>query len=160
MKMRSLVLVALFAFATGVASADPPTAPTSEKAVMLYFAKSFGSTQRQNRTPLAFGLKFQAASPFTAARPVALLDARYALGGKKTFALAGLNAFDSGSSDDSSKESTGSSAELWRQHPGWTAAMVALAVLGAMCATEELICKGGGHGYRAPSETPTPPGGG
>ena len=152
---KAFVCTLLCAFTT-VTLAEPPGQPVErEKAVMLYFTKSFGSDQKQNRSPLAFGFKLQQSSLFGTTRPIELLDARYSLNGRKTFALGGLNAFDSAndSSNDSSGESTASSSKLWTEHPGWTAAMVALAVLGAMCATETLICEGGG-GYDGPGESP------
>lgn len=151
----TILALALLTAATG-ASADMPVpgaAPEQNRAVMFYFTKSFGSDQKQNRTPLAFGLRLQQSSPFDAAQTVALADARYSFGGRKTFALAGFPAFDStqGSSDESSTSSTTSSADMSHKHPGWTVTMIVLAVAGAMCATENYICT---HRNRSTSESP------
>jgi hypothetical protein len=150
---KALVCTLLSAFTTVTLAAETARPEAREKAVMLYFTKSFGSDQKRNRTPLAFGIKLQQSAPFGATRPIALLDARYSLSGRKTFALAGLN-LDSatGSSDESSTSSTTSSATLSHEHPGWTVAMIALAVLGTACATETLLCESGGR--RSTSESP------
>jgi hypothetical protein len=144
---KAFICTLLCAFTTVTLAADPGQPVEREKAVMLYFTKSFGSDQKQNREPLAFGLRLQQSSPFNSTRTVALMDARYAFGGRKTFALAGFPAFDStqGSSDESSTSSTVSSADMSHKHPGWTVAMIVLAVAGIMCATETGICEGGGE---------------
>ncbi len=143
--LASIVSIVMVIGTSVPAVAEPQTAAPREKAVMLYFTKSFGSEQQQNRSPLAFGLRLQQSASFDATRPIALLDARYSLGGRKTFALAGLNAFES--TNDSSQESSGqssvSSDNIWKEHPYLTSVAVVLAVLGIMCGTETLICEGG-----------------
>jgi hypothetical protein len=139
-----MVCTALAAVATCASAAEPRGAPIRDKALMLYFAKSFGSTQRQNRTPLQFGLKLQQSSPFDANRAVALLDARYSLGGAKTLMLAGGLSYDSG----------GSSA-IARAHPGWTAVAIVAALAAGACLLETGLCEGD-DGYERPSSPGTP----
>ena len=148
--MKSLVLIvcaALLSAGAFASAAEPGQPAEREKAVMLYFSKSFGSDQKQNRSPLAFGLRLQQSSPFDTSRSIAVFDARYSLGGRKTFAFAGLNAFESTSesSQKSSGESSVSSDNIWREHPYLTTTAVVLAVLGLMCATETGICESSGY---------------
>jgi hypothetical protein len=151
---KALLCTLLCAFTTVTLAAEPGQPIEREKAVMLYFTKSFGSDQRNNRAPLAFGLRLQQSSTSGAMRPIALMDARYSFGGRKTFALGGFPAFDSTneSSDGSSTSSTTSSADMSQKHPGWTTAMIVLAVFGGMCLTETWVCEGDGR------RTPESPG--
>lgn len=153
-KSVTIFAAALMGAATFASSAEPVQPPERERALMLYFSKTFGSEQKQNRSPLQFGLRLQQSSPFDTARPVALLDARYSLGGRRTFALAGLNAFESAedSSGDSSGESSVSSENIWKEHPYLTTTAVVLAVLGIMCASKEILCEDSGN--RRGSESP------
>lgn len=158
--MKSLALIAcaaLMSAATVAAAAETGQPAGRETAVMLYFSKSFGSDQKQNRSPLAFGLRLQQSSPFDVTQSIAVFDARYSLGGRKTLAFAGLNAFEStsGSSQESSGESSASSDTVLQDHPYLTGAAVALAVLGIMCATRNLVCEKKGYGG-PPSDTPQP----
>jgi hypothetical protein len=160
--MKSLAVFACAALmgAGTLASAAEPNQPAErEKAVMLYFSKSFGSDQRHNRSPLAFGLRLQQSSPFDTSHSIAVFDARYSLGGRKTLALAGLNAFEStsDSSQESSGESSVSSDNIWKEHPYLTSTAVVLAVLGLMCATETGLCEKSGY-RRTELESPSTPG--
>jgi hypothetical protein len=157
--MKPLVLIACAALATvaSIASAaEPPGTGPRERAMTLYFSKSFGSTQRQNRMPLAFGLRLEQSAPFDLSRSIGLFDARYSLGGRKEFLMGGFKAF--GSSDDSSGgssgESGGSSGTMSQTHPAWTTVIVVLGVLGILCATETGICEGN---KRDPDYTPPGP---
>jgi hypothetical protein len=157
MKSWALFACAALTGAGTLASAAEPGHPAErERAVMLYFTKSFGSDQKQNRSPLAFGLRLQQSSPFDTSRQIALLDASYSLGGRKAFALGGLDAFESTSksSDDSSGESSVSSESVWKEHPYLTTAAVALVVLGVMCGTKKILCKNSGRYSPDASESP------
>jgi hypothetical protein len=158
--MRSrtvLILSALLMAATG-AAAEPPRESPRDKALMIYFSKSFGGTKRHAAAPLAFGLRLQQSSPFDAGRAVTLVDARHWLGGPRTLAFGGVPVFSLGGEDEEGSTSQGSSAasnSLGEMHPGWTAAMIVAAVLGGMCLAEWGICKGNS---RPSTDTSDPPG--
>jgi hypothetical protein len=133
MKLSTLTAAAMLAAATqSAAAAEPWSRPEREGAMMLYFSKSFGSEQARDRSPLAFGLRFQQQGLLNDIGPVTLLDARYSLGGRRQMLVAGLDAFGGASSDESSSASN----DMSREHPGWTAAAVVAAVLALWCAAE------------------------
>lgn len=133
MKLFTLTATALLAaVAQSAAATEPWQQPARESAVMLYFSKSFGSDTPQVRSPLAFGFRLQQQGLLQDMGPVTLLDARYSLGGRRQLLVAGLSAFSTGASDESSAQSSTMSAE----HPGWTAVGVAAAVLALWCAFE------------------------
>src|SRR5262249_16960940 len=144
----------LLTAATAAGAAEPVTATERDKAVMLYFSKAFGSTQRQNRTPMTFGLRLQENLSFAELRPVALFDARYSFGGRRQLILSGFNAFGS------SHSSSGSSGDSSQSHPGWTAAAIIVGVAGTMCLLEAGICESSDHGsdYTPTPGSPTNPG--
>jgi hypothetical protein len=132
MKLFTLAAAALLAAAAQSAAAtEPGSRPAREGAVMLYFSKSFGSDQARNRSPLAFGLRFQQQGLLDDMGPVSLLDVRYSAG-RKQMLVAGLNAFGG----ESSEESSSASNDMSRKHPGWTAAAVVAAVFALWCAAE------------------------
>lgn len=161
MRVRSVLILSALLAATTVAAADPPHETPRDKALMLYFSKSFGSTQRQARTPFAFGLRLQQSAPFDSARSFALVDARYSPGGTRLLAFAGVPALSLGSSEDDSSGdlsagSSGQSSVLIGKHPGWTAVMVAVAVLGGACLFELGICEDDKRPYESPAPTTGP----
>jgi hypothetical protein len=146
MKARSILLLSALLAATTVSAAETGRAAPREQALMLYFSKSLGGNQRHATAPLAFGLRLQQSSPFGSSHAVALVDARYWLGGSRVLAFAGVPAF-SGSEDEdegSSGSSGGSSGGLGRfigEHPGWSAVMIAAALFGGACILELGICE-------------------
>lgn len=147
--MKAIVTFAVAAFLVATAASAGPVqasgAPEQNRAVMLYFAKSFGGSGARERQPLAFGLRFQQTSPLDVNRQVSFLDARYSLGGRRQLLMAGLNAFDSSAEGGSSGASGTSSGAMSEQHPGWTAAAIVLAVLGGMCGFELGLCEHDGR---------------
>ena len=151
MKTLATVLTATLLTAATCASAAPPEiggARENSRAVMLYFAKSFGSSRSGERAPLAFGLGLRHSALDRPARPMPLLEARFSSNRAPTLTLAGaLNFGDSSSSENSS--------QIAREHPGWTAAAVVAAALAGMCATETWICESG-RNYPRNSESPSP----
>jgi hypothetical protein len=152
--LKPFICTLLCAFTTVALAAEPGQPSMREKSVMLYFTKSFGSDQKQNRAPLALGLRLQQSAPFDTTQSIALLDARYSLDGHKSFALAGLNAFES--SHESSEGLPGtSSIRRIRKHPGVAATIFALGAVGISCATKNWPCKSSG-GYRDPPPTGEP----
>jgi hypothetical protein len=110
---------------------------------MLYFSKSLGGKRSHAGTPLAFGLRLQQSSALDTSHAVALVDARYWLGGPRILALVGVPALSLGSSEKegSSGGSSGGSSVFRRNHPGWTAVMIAAALLGGACLAELGICE-------------------
>ena len=151
---KALLGTLLCAFTAVTLAAEPGQPAGREKAVMLYFTKSFGSDQKQNRAPLAFGLKLQQSSVFDTSHTMALFDARYSLGGRKSFAVAGLNAFES--SGESSESSQGPSWESFEKHPYITTTVIVFSLIGISCATENWPCKGSSRYTEL--ETPNTPG--
>ncbi len=124
---------------------DAPGANERDKAVMLYFTKSFGGTEQRQQTPLAFGLRYQQTSVIDVSHVYPLMDVRYSLGGRKTVALGGALMLDS---LDSSTEGS------WRNPWLYVSAAAGLAVM--LCALKEVFCEDGPRRYETP--TPTTPG--
>jgi hypothetical protein len=151
---KALILSALLAAATGASAAEYGRESPRDKAVMLYFSKSFGGTKSHAPAPLAFGLRLQQSSPFEPARAVALIDARHWLGGRGALAFGGVPVLSLGE-DGSSGQSSDASASVGREHPGWTAAMIVVAVLGGMCLAEWGICEDDDPEYSG-TESPGP----
>ena len=135
----------------GVAAAVEPVWPGApraterDKAVMLYFTKSLGGTERGPETPLAFGLRYQQTSVIDASTVYPLMDLRYSLGGRKTVALGGALMLDS---LDSSTE------DSWRNPWLYVSAGAGLAVV--LCVLKEVFCEDNPRRYETP--TPTTPG--
>jgi hypothetical protein len=155
--MKSLALIAcaaLMSAGTAVSSAEPEQPAGRERAVMLYFSKSLGGSQRQNHAPLAFGLRLQQSSPFQDNQQVSLLDARVSLDGRKQMLFGGLNAFDSKKDIDIDADGTGSSSEgAWfREHKLMTGLLATLIVVGGLCGARTVICEKN-SGYRVGDET-------
>ncbi|MEO8063835.1 MAG: hypothetical protein ABI821_13925 [Pseudomonadota bacterium] len=140
MKARVVLIVSALLAAASVAAAEPPR----EKALMLYFSKSFGGTGNRAPAPLAFGLRLQQSSPFDG-RSFALVDARYSFGGTHTLGFGGIPLLSLGEEDgadaDSSGDSSGAFRGFAREHPGWTAAAIVGALLGGACLAAWGICE-------------------
>lgn len=145
MRVRSVLILSALLAATTVAAAEPQHESPRDKALMLYFSKSFGATQRQARTPLQFGLRLQQSSPFDNGRALALVDARFQLGGPRVLAFAGVPALSLGNTGDedegSSSDMSGAIRGFGSRHPGWTIAMIVGSVLAGACLAEWGICE-------------------
>lgn len=149
-KASLLAAVSGLCIAGVAAAAEPvwpgaPRATERDKAVMLYFTKSFGGTERRQKTPLAFGLRYQQTSVIDASAVYPLMDVRYSLGGRKTVALGGALMLDS---LDSSTDGS------WRNPWLYVSVAAGLAVL--LCAAEEVFCEDSPRRYESPP--PTTPG--
>ena len=159
--MKAVVTFLAAALLTAtVASADssqPGGAPERNRAVMLYFAKSFGSTQKQNRTPLAFGLRLEQGAPLELHRSVAIADFRYSLGGVREIHTFGALAMRLGDDEVGKPSSSSSSGLPIKEHPVATGVVIGLGILGLACATETGLCKGG-RSYERTSQPSTPTG--
>ncbi|MBC8026403.1 MAG: hypothetical protein H7Y89_10450 [Steroidobacteraceae bacterium] len=125
------LLIAGLAAGAEPAMLGAPGAHERDKAVMLYFTKSFGGTARQPRTPLAFGLRYQQSPAYDMSRVYPLMDLRYSLGGRKTVALGGALMLDS---------SIDSSAGPSWDNP-WLYVGAAAGLAAALCALEEVLCE-------------------
>ena len=145
MKFRVVLLSVLLTGASAAPASEPLQPPLREKALMVYFSKSFGGTQRQNRQPLAFGLRLQQTTPFDVSRAVSLLDMRYSLGGRKALLAADVLLLDSSSSGHSL------GVESWKEHWG-LAVGVGVGVVVAACAFRVGICE---HGHSTDTSTNT-----
>jgi hypothetical protein len=130
---KKMICAVLAGAATMAGAAEPPAADVRDRAVMLYVSKSFGSLQRQNRTPLAFGLRLQQSSPFASNLTVPLLDMRYSLGGRKTLLAGGAVALDSGSMEGSSDEDSFKEPWFW--------VIFGTLTLGTLCVTNTFVCE-------------------
>ena len=161
MKIRTILIPAVLATATALAAAAPPGPPTStsDRALMVYFSKSFGPRTGGSRTPLAFGLRLQQSTFFDASRAYPLIDARYSLSGRRTLAVGGMLAFDSFEGIPGERNSW-TSSDASAEHPGWLWFGIGLGALGLACAAQWGICQDDdGDGYDAPvPNTPTNPG--
>lgn len=153
---KALLGTLLCAFTVVTLAAEPGQPAEREKAVMLYFTKTFGSDQKQNRAPLAFGLKLQQSSVFDTAHSMSLFDARYSLGGHRSFAIAGLNAFES--SGESSESSQGPSWASFRKRPYVTGLLIGVSLIGISCGTKNWPCKSNSRYTEPELETPNTPG--
>jgi hypothetical protein len=148
MKVVPVLLLSALLGAASASAADAQRESPREKALMLYFSKSFGGTS-DARMPLAFGLRLQQSSSFDTGHAVALVDARYWLGGPRILALGGVPALSFGNDrDEEEEEETGSSGDLsgavtgfGKRHPGWTIAAIFAAVLGGACLAEWGVCE-------------------
>jgi hypothetical protein len=134
-------MVSALLAAASTAAAEPPR----EKALMLYFSKSFGGTHARSSAPLAFGLRLQQSSPFDG-RAFALIDARYSLAGPRALAFGGIPVLSLGGEDahddaDSSGDSSGTFRGFAKDHPGWTAVAIVGALLGGACLAAWGICE-------------------
>jgi hypothetical protein len=140
MKVRVLLMVSALLAAASAAAAEPPR----EKALMLYFSKSFGGTHDRSSAPLAFGLRLQQSSPFDG-RAVALVDARYSFAGPRALAFGGIPVLSLGGEDDADADSSGDSSGAFRgfakDHPGWTAVAIVGALLGGACLAAWVVCE-------------------
>ena len=141
MRSRTVCILSALLMAATAAAAEPQRESPRDKALMIYFSKSFGGTNGRAPSPLAFGLRLQQSSPFDAGRAVALVDARHRLGGSRTLSFGGVPVFSLGGERGSSAESNDASGSIGAANPGWTAAMIVVAVLGGMCLAEWGICE-------------------
>jgi hypothetical protein len=143
MKFRVLAAAAMLAMAT-LSSADEPSwaAPERDRAVMLYFSKSFGSGARGLAPPIAFGLRWQEASPSLEWRAASLLDLRWSLDGRKTLLAGGAPMLSLDSMKDEDGDGTPDSSWTWEswKEPGFIVLGV-IAVAGGLCLARELICE-------------------
>lgn len=151
--MVLMVCTALATVATCASAAEPQGAPARDKTLMLYFAKSFGSTQRQNRTPFSYGLKLQQSSPFDVGRTIDVADLRLTGAGRPSLVLAGTLSFDS--TGDSSQESSGASSNTaWSmKNKGMTITLVGLGLIGLACLAHVGLCKDGDENEGSSTDT-------
>ena len=155
MKIHLLLASALSVVAASAGqAAEPLTPPAREKALMLYFSKSFGGSDRQARNPLAFGLRLQESTLSDAARSVPLLDLRYSLDGRAMLIAADVLRWDPSDSSDDPESSMPSSAG---QHWGIYVA-AGIGVLAVACATHVGICEDHKNGTDTAGGTDTPTG--
>ena len=161
MKFRVLTAAALFAAcASQSPAAEPWSGGDREKAVMLYFSKSFGEHEPR-RYPLALGLRLQQSSVVEQRQRVDLFDV--SLTGKTRLSLLNgalrLDAFEPNnkekSSEDKSWDSSSAEPESSEEHRGMVVTFSILGVIGAACAFEVGICRSD-DGSESTSETPTP----
>lgn len=155
--MKPLVLIvctALVSVATPASAAEPLSAPERDKQLMLYFAKSFGSTQRQNRMPFTYGLKLQQSSPLDFRRTIDVVHLRLSGAGRSSLLLAGTLSFDSTgeSSQDSSDDSSNVAWSM--KHKGMTITLVGLGLIGLACLAKWQICESS-DGYEQTSTDTT-----
>ena len=158
MRVRSVLLLSALLAATTAAAADPRVDSPRDNALMLYFSKSFG-TGHASTAPLAFGLRLQQSSPFDNGRALALVDARFRLGGPRVLALAGVPALSLGRTgeeedDGSSGDMSGAIRGFASRHPGWTIAMIVGSVLAGACLAEWGICEEDSGPEREPPYEP------
>lgn len=159
--MKSLAVIAcaaLMSAGTLLSAAEPGQPAGRERAVMLYFSKTFGSSQQQNRAPLEFGLRLQQSSPFLDNEQIPLLDARFSLDGRKQMLFGGLNAFDTKTKKvDIDPDGEGSSSEgSWiARHKVVTGVLATLIVVGGLCGARKVICEKN-SGYRLGGESLAP----
>jgi hypothetical protein len=161
MKAVLALLVSALLGAATASAADLARESPREKALMLYFSKSIGG-YRSARSPLAFGLRLQQSSPFDTGRALALVDARFRLGGPRVLALAGVPALSLGRTgeeedDGSSGDLSGAIRGFGSRHPGWTIAMIVGSVLAGACLAEWGICEDDPN-PSSPYEPPAPTG--
>jgi hypothetical protein len=146
MKGLSVLLLSALLCAASASAADAQRESPRDKALMLYFSKSFGS-KSDGLTPLAFGLRLQQSSPFDTGHSVALIDARYWLGGPRILALGGVPALSFGNDRDEEEEAgssgdvSGAMTNFGKRHPGWTIGLIFAAVLGGACLAEWGVCE-------------------
>lgn len=166
MKIRIVIACLLLGVATSVSAIEPAQQAPREKALMLYFSKSFGGPARQIDAPLNFGLRLQQSSSFDASRALSLVDLRYSLDGRGTLAFASVPALSLQLSlgeeegKDSSGESSSASTTISTRHPGWTAVAIVAALFAGACSFEWGVCEGDDKkDYETPAPTtPTGPG--
>lgn len=137
------LLIAGLAAGAEPAMLGVPGANERDKAVMLYFTKSFGGTERKRRAPLAFGLRYQQSPTYDMSRAYPLMDLRYSIGGRKTVALGGALMLDS---------SIDSSADNSWDNP-WLYVGAAAGLAAALCALEQVLCEDSRR--RSPTSTET-----
>jgi hypothetical protein len=137
------LLVAGLAAGTEPVMLGAPGTTERDKAVMLYFTKSFGGTERKARTPLAFGFRYQQSPMYDMSRAYPLMDLRYSIGGRKTVSLGGALMLDS---------SIDSSADNSWDNP-WLYVGAAAGLAAALCALEEVLCE---KNSRRNTDTSTP----
>jgi hypothetical protein len=139
------LMIAGTAAAVEPAMLGAPGANERDKAVMLYFTKSFGGTARRPSAPLAFGLRYQQSPMYDMARAYPLMDLRYSLGGRKTAALGGALMFDT---------SIESSADNSWDNP-WLYVGAAAGLAAALCLMEEVLCEKNSPNRETPGPTGT-----
>lgn len=142
MRFRVLTAAALLAACTQFAAASEPWSTREnmrERAVMLYFTKSFGASRREPM-PLRFGLSWQQQGSIEGAPPAELLGLRFDSQGRKALSTGGAMILRLDSmKDENGNEKVDSSWDSWND---WTFYFVGtLALVGALCVAEELICE-------------------
>jgi hypothetical protein len=163
MKTRFAIVCLLLGAASAASAIEPLREAPREKALMLYFSKSFGGPAKRLDAPMNFGLRLQQSAAFDAARPLSLVDMRYSLDGRGTLALAGVSAVSlklalgEEEGADSSGNSSSASTEISIRHPGWTAAGIVAALFAGACSFEWGICEDDKKEYSR-TETPGPTG--
>jgi hypothetical protein len=141
MRFRVLTAAALFAACTQFAAAAEPwsTRDARERAVMLYFTKSFGAT-RNGQLPLRFGLSWQQGGSIAGAPPAELLGLRFDSLGRKALSSGGAMILRLDSMKD--ENDNGKVDSSWDSWNDWTFYVVGtLALAGALCLAEQVICE-------------------
>jgi len=154
MKIANLIAVALLASAAAASAAEPSGAPARQKALMVYFNKSFGGTGQRRHQPLAFGLKLQQSDAYQDEPSFDLIDLRYSLGHRATLTLANavqLTAFNDGK-ESSSSSSIGPSFD---KNPVATVVVATVAIAGGLCLAKKVICKSKRSYNETTTTTPT-----
>jgi hypothetical protein len=142
MKFRVLTAATLLAACTQFAAAAEPWNAREnprDRAVTLYFTKSFAASRREAR-PLQFGLSWQQQGSIEGAPPAELLGLRFDSRGRKALSMGGAMILRLDSmKDENGNEKVDSSWDSWNE---WTFYVLGtLALAGALCLAEELICE-------------------
>jgi hypothetical protein len=150
--LAGVALVA--ATAASAAAAEPWAQPGRDKAVMLYFSKTFGPG---SRGPGELGLRWQQSAPHYSGPATELLALRFTSQGHRALSAAGAMVLrlDSMKDEDGDGE-VDSSFDSWSK-PTFVVVGI-LAVAGGLCIAKELICKESRRRYSEPDPTPDGPG--
>jgi hypothetical protein len=142
MRFRVFTVAALLAACTRFAAAAEPWESREhprERAVMLYFTKSFGA-QRRMDTPLQFGLRWQQSTTQVGSVPAELFGLRFNSLGQRGLSTGGAMILRLDSMKDEDQDgNVDSSWDSWSEPTFYVVGVLALA--GALCLAEEVICE-------------------
>lgn len=132
------VAMLLTAIAQSAAAAEPWAESPRDKAVMLYFTKTFGAPQRKEM-PLQFGLRWQQGSMLADVAPTELIGLRFNSLGHRGLSAGGAMILRLDSMKDEDQD--GNVDSSWDSMSELTIYLVGvLGVAAVLCATEIGIC--------------------
>lgn len=158
MKLSVLtVAAALAAIAQSAVAAGPWATARNDRAVMLYFHKTFGAAAR-GPAPLEIGLRWQQPALHASAAPTELIGLRFSSLGHKALSAGGSLVMRLDSMKDEDGDGKPDSSFDWDSWTKRTYIVVGiLAVAGGLCLAKEVICEENRRRQYSPEPTPNVP---